>query len=123
MTTDKNITFDDIPDDVSAYELMGEKVGMDELSEGQIVVFSTNPHGDDIASVGLAKITEDLTESNKQALDEYGPYIVADIRFEDTDGNSYKFMLDNRYVTGYHSGLDRVSDIARGLGFYEVDLS
>lgn len=102
-------------------EKQNAKINPGDLSVGDVVVLSTTPHGEDIENILTVEIVETPRESTKELLRD-GERAMADIRFEDKDGESYTFHCDNGYVTGYHSGLERSSDIAKGAVFYALEL-
>lgn len=102
-------------------EKQNAKINPGDLSVGDVVVVSTTPHGEDIENILTVEIVETPRESTKELLRD-GERAMADIRFEDKDGAGYTFHCDNGYITGYHSGLGRSSDIAKGAVFYTLEL-
>lgn len=95
------------------------RVNLGELEVGDIVVFKTNPHGEDIPAVQTVEIVDVPRESTRELMRD-GQSVTADISFKNKDGGKFTYYCDNHYVNGYHSGLDRYSDIAKGASFFEI---
>lgn len=125
MTVNNSSEFDECIDiktltDLHHKDLKCARVGCEDIHEGDILVLKTTPHASDIPSVCTVRITESLDEWDREYIrGNDSSFLMTDIAFERLDESTYRFMLDNKYISGYHSGLGRRSDIAKGAIFYD----
>lgn len=92
-----------------------------EVEEGNRVTMVVSPHGlDTCPSEITGEVTDAPRESTKELMRE-GTTVMADIRVETDDGDTYTYNLDNGYVIGHHPGLGRVSDVARFRRFEKAE--
>lgn len=104
-------------------DLQDGRINAGDLEEGDVVILETSPHGPsgrDIDALGAVEITEVPRESTREYL-RNGERPMADICFKDADGRTFVFNCDNGYINGHHGGLDRHSDIARGVRFTDPE--
>lgn len=74
---------------------------------------------EDIHQAGVEGTVIDAPGDGAREVMADGVRVLADFAVETDDGNVFRWHVDNGYVLGYHTELDRRTDIGKFGGFYK----